>query len=178
MLLRLTTLSVALCFAVRSALAYTTDTQRGPLWLPDRSHYKEGVFDYCRGGDEYSIVHADLKRGGYRYLVFTTSGWSRGTPSDRGRCGCGWETQLNFVILKGKRLIQHERVDIESCWVAVDGSHLEWKDNKLSFGSWTQDGEYEAIFDPETPVKGFQIISGPESAVTRYKAEQGAAANP
>jgi len=170
------------CIAITSiawcAQAHITDTQLGPLWLPDRDGYAEGIFDYCRGGDEYSVIHADLKRDGYRYLVFTMSGWSRGTPSDRGRCGCGWETQLNFVILKGKRLIQHERVDIESCWVSVDGSHLEWKDGKLSFGSWTPDGEYEAIFDPAVPKKGFQIISGPQSAMMRYSVEQDAAANP
>jgi hypothetical protein len=127
--------------------------------------------DASRGGIEFTVLHSSIKKNGRRYIVFTCDGWSKGGENRNGRCGAGWEKQINWMVIKDGIIVEHQRRDIVSCWQDVDGEMLGWKGSLLFWNSNERDGWYECFYDATNPEKGLQILK-------HEKAEPSHPANP
>lgn len=113
----------------------------------------------CQGGGETAVLHAAIRRGDTLYVLFTLAGWSRGSPSDRGHCGSGWEKQMNWMEIRGGAVTAHHQRDLESCWRDAYGSIDGWKGSRLLWGTGERDGQYDYLFDSVEPEKGIQVAA-------------------
>ena len=99
-------------------------TRTGRIVIPQRN--AEGTHNFredsCSGYIATSVLHSAVRRGDTLYLVFTCAGWSRGPTSRGGRCGSGWERQINWMAIRGGIVLDHRQRDIESCWRDAFGS--------------------------------------------------------
>ena len=113
--------------------------------------------DFCAGFLREAKLLALVDRGATRYVVFTAAGWSRGPTSRGGRCGSGWERQINWVALRGGIVREHQCRDLESCWRDAGGSIKGWRGSRLSWSSSEREGTFDCYFDRLAPEAGLQI---------------------
>lgn len=127
--------------------------------LPQRD--AAGAHDYreefCAGFLREAKLLALVERGATRYVVFTAAGWSRGPTHRGGRCGSGWERQINWVALRGGVVREHQCRDIESCWHDTQGSIEGWRGSRLTWSSDNREGLSACYFDRTAPHTGLQV---------------------
>ncbi len=140
-------------------LTFRSGHQR--IVIPQRN--AEGPHDFrgdsCAGFILTSTLHAAIRRGDILYVVYGCAGWSRGPYARGGRCGSGWEHQINWVAVRGGIVIDHQRQDLESCWQdAVGGGIVGWRGAKLHWVAGEREGEYTCCFDSSFPEGGLQVL--------------------
>ena len=140
-----------------SPLVLRSGTQR--ILIPQRNAEGPHNFydDSCSGGIESSVLHAVVRRGDTLYVVFTCEGWSRGHSSPRGRCGSGWERQINWMAIRGGIVLDHRQRDLDSCWRDAGGGIDGWRGTKLLWSTDERDGTYTCFFDSAFPEAAIQI---------------------
>lgn len=94
------------------------------ITVPQRD--ADGPHDYfsdsCGGSIDRTTVHAVIRRKDTLYVVYSCAGWSRGPEARGGRCGSGWEHQMNWIAITGDHVASFRQMDIESCWHDTFGS--------------------------------------------------------
>ncbi|RYD80332.1 MAG: hypothetical protein EOP84_12095 [Verrucomicrobiaceae bacterium] len=134
-------------------------TGRTRIVIPQRD--PQGPHDWyeasCRGGIEKSVLHAFVRREDTLYILFHCEGWSRGSAQPKGRCGGGYERQINWMAIRNGRVIEHQQRDIVSCWRDAEGTIEGWRGDLFFWSADTPEEFYTAFFDRKAPEKGMQI---------------------
>jgi len=155
----------AVSFAQSTWMRPPLELHSGRTRIVIPQHDEHGAHDFCsetcRGSIEQSVLHAAIRRGDTLYVVFTCTGSSRGPNATGGRCGSGWEHQINWMAIRGDAVVQHRREDIESCWQDISGQLGGWRHGLLVWsaehGISFDPAEVTGYFDPQAPQKGLQM---------------------
>lgn len=119
---------------------------------------------------EDGVIHANLRRGNDRYLLIAHSELSRPNHPN-GRCGCGIESYLVWLHIRGTTVIASQSAQYESCWKDISGGTPTWSGQFCTVEYENFDFNYDtnesintrskASFDAKTPEKGMQVSSQP-----------------
>ena len=119
------------------------------------------------------VLHADLHRGGDRFLLVSYSQDSHpGRPN--GHCGSGIESYLVWLQIRGSTVISSQTAQYESCWHDIQGGDPTWKGQfcTVEYSQSVYDPDTKqsttidskATFDAKAPDKGLQIVEPPKPA--------------
>jgi hypothetical protein len=73
-----------------------------------------------------SIVHAVRRQGAEYFIVIGARTWSRGFSSERGQCGSGTESYIEWLRVSGRLIVQRAQALYQSCWDNRDGWAIGW----------------------------------------------------
>jgi len=135
----------------------------------------------------YKTIHAIQRRGQDFYVVYGTSELSRGWPPKGGYCGCGLESYIRWLHIKGGKVIEEQEGRYESCFKDRYGLAIDWSDGKLVWrsGGGEREGEsmpakfilydYTWSYDPQHPETGItETRTQSERQPEQPKTEDGA----
>ena len=114
------------------------------------------------------VVHANLRRGGNRYLLIAYSEESRpGNPNSM--CGAGTESYLVWLHIRCSTVIAMQSTQYESCWRNIDSEPPVWAGKSFVIKYMHVDCNPDtnqcsilrtkASFDPKAPEKGIKITT-------------------
>lgn len=121
----------------------------------------------------YKTLHAVQQRGQDFYVVYGTSEFSRGWPPRGGNCGCGLESYIRWLHIKGGKVIEEQEGRYESCFKNRDGGAIHWRDGKLVWSSGGVEREGDSVpvkfvslnftwsYDPQHPESGISEVKTP-----------------
>jgi hypothetical protein len=115
------------------------------------------------GAVEDGVLHADLRRGGDRYLLIAYSEPSRqGNPN--AMCGGGVESYIVWLHLRAETVVAAQSIRYASCWKSISAGRFGWSGPVCSVSSETlvnSDDSQEIFaerskvsFDSRAPEKG------------------------
>ena len=120
------------------------------------------------------VLHADLHRGGNRFILVSYTEESHPSRPE-GRCGSGTENYFVWLRIRGAAITSSQAVRYESCWNNIEGGPPGWTGRfctveyeRFDYDPETKKGtvvDSKAFFDTEAPDKGLQIVSEPQKSV-------------
>ena len=106
------------------------------------------------------VLHADLHRGGDRFILVSYSEDSH--PSrPQGHCGSGIESYLVWLQIRGSVVVASKSAQYESCWHNIEGGVPTWA-GQLCTVEYTR-----FVYDPDT--KQSTLIDSTASFAQRHQ---------